>query len=59
MKTQSALLIIAALLLASYVLGEQDDIDIKQANYCEMRGIFKQSGGEYGWPVLPGYGECK
>jgi len=59
MKTQSALLIIVALLVASYVLGDQDDIDGKQANYCEMRGIFEQSGGQYGWPVLPGYGECK
>ena len=59
MKTQSALLIIVALLVTSYVLGDQDDIDGKQANYCEMRGIFEQSGGQYGWPVLPGYGECK
>ena len=59
MKTQSALLIIVALLVVSYVMGEQDDIDGKQANYCEMRQIHIDSGGEYGWPVLPGYGECK
>jgi len=59
MKTQSALLIIVALLVASYVMGEQGDIDGKQANYCEMRSIYENSGGEYGWPVLPGYGECK
>ena len=59
MKTQSALLIIVALLLASYVMGEQDGIDGKQANYCQMRQIHTDSGGEYGWPVLPGYGECK
>ena len=59
MKTQSALLIIVALLVASYVMGEQEDIDGKQANYCEMRQIHTDSGGEYGWPVLPGYGECK
>ena len=61
MKTQSALLIIVALLVASYyVMGEQGDIDGKQANYyCEMRGIFEQSKGAYGWPKLDGYGECK
>jgi len=59
MKTQSALLIIVALLVASYVMSGQDDIDGKQANYCEMRGIFEQSKGAYGWPKLDGYGECK
>jgi len=59
MKTQSALLIIVALLVASYVMGEQGDIDGKQANYCEMRSIYENSGGEYGWPRMDGYGECK
>ena len=59
MKTQSALLIIVALLVASYAMGEQDDIDGKQANYCEMRQIHIESGGEYGWPRMDGYGECK
>ena len=59
MKTQSALLIIVALLVASYVMGEQEDIDGKQANYCEMRSIYENSGGEYGWPRMDGYGECK
>ena len=59
MKTQSALLIIVALLVASYVMGEQDDIDGKQANYCEMRQIHIDSGGEYGWPKLDGYEGCK
>jgi hypothetical protein len=39
--------------------GEQDDIDGKQANYCEMRQIHIESGGEYGWPRMDGYGECK
>ena len=59
MKTHALLLICVLLLVASYVMGEQDDIDGKQTNYCEMRSIFEQSGGQYGWPVLPGYGECK
>ena len=59
MKTHALLLICVLLLVASYVMGDQDDIDGKQANYCEMRQIHTDSGGEYGWPVLPGYGECK
>ena len=60
MKTQSAILIIVApLLVASYVMGEQGEIDAKQANYCEMRSIYKNTGGEYGWPKLDGYGECQ
>ena len=59
MKTHALLLICVLLLVASYVMGEQGDIDGKQANYCEMRQIHTDSGGEYGWPVLPGYGECK
>ena len=59
MKTQSALLIIVALLVAIYVPGDQDDIDGKQTNYCEMRQIHTDSGGEYGWPRMDGYGECK
>ena len=60
MKPQSAILIIVApLLVASYVMGEQEDIDSRQANYCEMRSIYENSGGEYGWPRMDGYGECK
>ena len=59
MKTQSALLIIAALLVASYVMGEQEDIDGKQANYCSMRQIYIDSSSEYGWPRMDNYGECK
>ena len=59
MKTHALLLICVLLLVASYVMGEQDDIDGKQTNYCTMRQIHTDSGGQYGWPVLPGYGECK
>jgi hypothetical protein len=40
-------------------MGEQEDIDSRQANYCEMRSIYENSGGEYGWPRMDGYGECK
>ena len=59
MKTHALLLICVLLLVASYVMGEQEDIDGKQANYCEMRQIHIDSGGEYGWPRMDGYGECK
>jgi hypothetical protein len=30
-----------------------------QANYCIMRQIHIDRGGEYSWPKLDGYGECK
>ena len=59
MKTHALLLICVLLLVASYVMGEQEDIDGKQANYCEMRQIHTDSGGLYGWPRMDGYGECK
>jgi hypothetical protein len=50
-------IIVVALILSSK--DAQDDLVGKQANYCELRQIHIDSGGEYGWPVLPGYGECK
>ena len=53
------LLMLIAILM---VLGAKQD-DKNQAavqnHYCEMRKIHTDSGGEYGWPKLDGYGECK
>ena len=57
-----AIMILIAVVTVSMVLSvtdAQDELAGKQANYCEMRQIHTDSGGEYGWPVLPGYGECK
>ena len=50
---------IAAIALLYALTTGPDESAADQANYCEMRQIHIESGGEYGWPVLPGYGECK
>jgi len=60
-QTFPAIMILLAVVIVSIVLSvtdAQDELAGKQANYCEMRGIYEQSGGNYGWPVLPGYEEC-
>lgn len=31
-----------------------DPIDLDARQYCEMVGIYKQTGGEYGWPDFKG-----
>ena len=61
-QTFPAIMILIAVVTVSMVLSvtdAQDELAGKQANYCEMRQIHTDSGGLYGWPVLPGYGECK
>lgn len=54
-----AICILLIVLVASLVLDAHDDLDGRQANYCEMRAIYIDSGGEYGWPMMDNYGECK
>ena len=51
-----AVIVIALLMAAT---SANDELAGKQANYCEMRSIYENSGGEYGWPRMDGYGECK
>ena len=61
-QTFPAIMILISVVTVALVLSvtdAQDELAGKQANYCEMRGIHKQSGGEYGWPKMDGYGECK
>jgi len=61
-QTFPAIMILLAVVIVSLVLSvtdAQDELAGKQANYCEMRGIYEQSGGDYGWPKMDGYGECK
>jgi hypothetical protein len=61
-QTFPAIMILIAVIVVALVLSvtdAQDDIDGKQTNYCEMRQIHTDSGGEYGWPRMDGYGECK
>ena len=61
-QTFPAIMTLLAVAIVSLVIGAkdaQDDLDGKQANYCEMRSIYIDSGTEYGWPRMDGYGECK
>jgi len=61
-QTFPAIMILIAVIVVALVLSvtdAHDDIDGKQTNYCEMRQIHTDSGGEYGWPRMDGYGECK
>ena len=61
-QTFPAIMVLIAVVTVSLVLSvtdAQDELAGKQANHCEMRGIHKQSGGDYGWPKMDGYGECK
>ena len=61
-QTFPAIMILIAVVIVALVLSvtdAQDELAGKQANYCEMRGIFEQSKGAYGWPKMEGYGECR
>jgi len=61
-QTFPAIMILIAVIVVALVLSvtdAQDELAGKQANYCEMRQIHIESGGEYGWPRMDGYGECK
>jgi len=61
-QTFPAIMVLIAVVTVSLVLSvtdAQDELAGKQANYCDMRSIYEQSGGEYGWPKMDGYGECK
>lgn len=33
---------------------QADDLDMQQANYCEMVQTFKDTRGQYGWPDYNG-----
>ena len=61
-QTFPAIMILIAVIVVALVLSvtdAQDELAGKQTNYCEMRQIHTDSGGEYGWPRMDGYGECK
>lgn len=46
------LLAIVALAVAGAMDESEENLDRK--HYCEMNDIFKNSGGEYGWPDFKG-----
>lgn len=48
--------VIGALVIA--IDQDRQESDIQRKHYCEMFKIYKQSGGEYGWPAFNGESEC-
>lgn len=42
------LLFCGALLIASYF--DENESQAQQSRYCEMRKIYEESDGRYGWP---------
>jgi len=51
----AAVLAIAAVLSGTDMIEEEE---ARQANYCELRRVYEQTGGEYGWPEMAGYEVC-
>ncbi len=49
----AALLIFAGL---SFAYEQRSEQQVQRDHYCEMVEIYKQSGGQYGWPAYDG--EC-
>ena len=55
---------IAGLILFTAVMGWVGNGDVEEAErqletYCEMVGIWDESGGEYGWPPYDGREQCQ
>lgn len=52
-----------AVLVLGFVIGMSGDYEEQQqidANYCQMVKLYKDSGGENGWPDYKGtYQHCK
>jgi len=57
----ASIILLAVVILSLYlgVTDQQEEFDARQAQYCELRQIHIATGGEYGWPSMPGYGECE
>ena len=58
---QKALLIGVALTTWAWISsGEYDDeIENEMRHYCSMISIYKETGGEYGWPPFKPEIQCK
>lgn len=59
-KRYQSILTIAGIIIAMGIAGqldyEEEQQQVKQ--YCEMVQLWKQSGGQYGWPAYDGEGAC-
>lgn len=59
-RIQSIILLIVLLVLFGIAGGmDADEADRQQKQYCEMVKLWKESGGEKGWPAHNGEEQCK
>ena len=59
-RIQSIILLIVLLVLFGIAGGmDADEADRQQKQYCEMVKLWKESGGEKGWPAYNGEEQCK
>jgi hypothetical protein len=60
-KRYQAILAIAGIIIAMGIAGgiEQEDEQRQAAQYCEMVQLWKQSGGQAGWPAYDGEEVCR
>lgn len=56
---QKTLILIVLLIFGIVTLVAITPYEEPQDPYCEMVGIWIDSGGEYGWPDYRGNGECE
>lgn len=54
MKSDSLFTAVVVILMAALMIHNPadapDDQDLEQKHYCEMVQIYRESGGEFGWP---------
>jgi hypothetical protein len=60
-KRYQAILAIAGIIIAMGIAGgmELEDEQRQAAQYCEMVQLWKQSGGQAGWPAYDGEEVCR
>jgi len=59
MNREVIMLLVCVIGLIGVILSGQERIeeDIQRQHYCDMVQIYKDSGGQYGWPAYDG--ECE
>jgi hypothetical protein len=50
MQLMGAGMFVILILAVGVVLTQPDDQDLELKHHCEMVHIYRESGGEYGWP---------
>jgi hypothetical protein len=60
-KRYQAILAIAGIAIAMGIAGNMDvqEEERQHAEYCEMVQLWKQSGGQAGWPAYDGEEVCR